>query len=212
MPSQHTIAAFAAASIAILVIPGPSVMFVVTRAVAYGRRAAFLTVVGNAGGAFTQMVLVAVGLGQVIERSVAVFTAIKLVGAAYLVFMGVQTIRQRRALVAVVDATGSVRPPRALLRDGYVVGVANPKLAVFAAAILPQFVERGHGPAGVQMVVLGLVFVLIALVSDGAWGMGAGTARRWLARSPRRMEHLSGLGGLVIIGLGLRLAASGRSS
>jgi threonine/homoserine/homoserine lactone efflux protein len=210
VPPLHSITAFAALAFALIVVPGPSVMFVVSRAVALGRRAAVATVVGNAIGAYVQVIAVAVGLGAIVERSIVVFTVVKLVGAAYLVYLGVQAIRHRRALSSVIGVT-SAKPRRSLITDGFVVGLANPKTTVFFAAILPQFVERGGAPAGLQMLVLGLIFVAIALVSDTTWGFAAGTARDWFARSPRRLERLGAAGGAVIIGLGVRLAVSGRS-
>lgn len=209
MPPPHSFAAFAVASFMLVVVPGPSVLFVISRGVALGRRAALATVVGNAAGVYLQALLVAVGLGAAISRSTVVFTAIKLVGAAYLVYLGVQAFRHRRALATVLDAAGTVRPTRHLLREGFLVGVSNPKAAVFFAAILPQFVAPGGAPEGLQMAVLALVFVGVALVSDGAWGLAAGSARAWLAASPRRLELLGGAGGLTMIGLGLALAASG---
>ena len=137
------------------------------------------------------------------------FNAIKLVGAGYLVYLGIQAVRHRRALSGVLDAAGTVRPTKHLLREGFVVGLANPKAAVFFAAILPQFVEPGGAPAGLQMAVLALVSVGVALVSDGAWGLAAGSARVWLSSSPRRLERLGGAGGITMIGLGVGLAFSG---
>jgi threonine/homoserine/homoserine lactone efflux protein len=211
VPTLHSTTAFAAVAFAIIIVPGPSVMFVVSRAVAFGRRAALLTVAGNAAGAYTQVVLVALGLGAIVERSAVVFHTIKLVGAAYLVWLGVQAIRQRRAAgdVVVTPTADPVRR-RSIVTDGYVVGLANPKTTVFFAAILPQFVERGGPPAGLQMAALGLVFVAIALVCDSTWGLAAGTARDWFARSPRRLQALGAAGGVAIIGLGVRLALTGR--
>jgi threonine/homoserine/homoserine lactone efflux protein len=208
MPSLHSFAAYALASFLLVVVPGPSVLFVISRGVALGRKAALATVVGNAAGVYLQALLVAVGLGAVISRSAAVFTTIKLAGAAYLVYLGVQAFRHRRGLSSVLDVT-DVRPTRHLLREGFVVGIANPKATVFFAAILPQFVEPGGAPAGVQMAVLGLVSVLVALLSDSCWGLAAGSARTWLSASPRRLELLGGAGGLTMIGLGVGLAASG---
>lgn len=210
MPSPNSLLAFAALSFALIVVPGPSVMFVVSRAVALGRRAALLTVAGNATGVFLQVVLVALGLGAIVERSVAVFTVIKLAGATYLIWLGVQAIRHRRELGASLDVTESLKPRRSVFADGLVVGVANPKAIVFFAAILPQFVESGGAPAGLQMVVLGLIFVAVALVSDGIWGLAAGTARQWFASSPQRLERLGALGGFAMIGLGAQLAFTGR--
>jgi threonine/homoserine/homoserine lactone efflux protein len=210
MPSSASIVAFGALSSALIVVPGPSVMFVVSRAVALGRRAALLTVLGNAAGAYVQVVSVALGLGVVVERSALAFNVIRFLGAAYLVWLGVQAIRHRRALSTLLDPSEGPRPRRTILLDGFVVGFANPKVIVFFAAILPQYVQPGGAPAGLQMAFRGLVFVAIALLSDSVWGLVAGTARQWFARSPRRLELLGGTGRLVIIGLGLRLAVTGR--
>jgi threonine/homoserine/homoserine lactone efflux protein len=211
MVSTHALLTFAATAFLLIVVPGPSVMFVVSRGVALGRRAAILTVVGNACGAYTQVLLVAGGLGALVQRSIAVYTAVKLVGAAYLIYLGVQAFRRRRTLHLSTETAVPARSHRRLLLDGYVVGVANPKVIVFFAAILTQFVDPDGGPVPLQMAVLGLIFVLIALVSDGAWGLMAGTARGWLARSPRRLSIIGGTGGLVTVGLGVRLAVSGRA-
>lgn len=200
------LAGFAALSLALIVVPGPSVMFVVSRAVALGRRAALVTVLGNATGCFVQVLLVAAGLGVLVERSIVVFSAVKLIGAGYLVYLGVKAIIQRRALALPVDASAPSRRRRSVYLDGFVVGVANPKVIVFFASILPQFVEPDGPPAAVQMALLGAVFVAIALVCDSTWGLLAGTARQWFARSPRRIERLAATGGAVTVGLGLRLA------
>jgi threonine/homoserine/homoserine lactone efflux protein len=209
MPSPSAFAGFAVASFLLVIVPGPSVLFVISRGVTLGRRAAVLTVVGNAVGVYLQALAVAVGLGAVISRSAVVFDAIRLAGAAYLVFLGVQAFRHRRALATVLDVAGTVRPTRHLLREGFLVGVSNPKAAVFFAAILPQFVAEGGAPAGLQMAVLGLISVIVALICDSAWGIAAGSARAWLSSSPRRLEVLGGAGGLTMIGLGIGLAASG---
>jgi threonine/homoserine/homoserine lactone efflux protein len=209
--STHALLTFAATAFLLIVVPGPSVMFVVSRGVALGRRAAILTVLGNAGGAYTQVLLVAAGLGALVQRSIVVYTAVKLVGAAYLVYLGVQAFRHRDRLHLTASAEVPTRSNRRLLLDGYIVGVANPKVIVFFAAILTQFVDPDGAPVPLQMAALGLVFVVIALVSDGTWGLMAGTARGWLARSPRRLAVIGGTGGLVTVGLGVRLAVSGRA-
>ena len=201
---------FSVAAFALIVIPGPSVLFVVGRGMALGRRAALATVLGNAAGQYVQIVLVALGAGAVVERSVAVYTAFKLVGAAYLVVLGLRAIRHRRSLAHVVDAALQPRSAVRIVREGFVVGVSNPKSLVFFAAILPQFVDQSLGHTTVQMLLLGLIFIAIALVSDSAWGMAAGTARAWLSRSPRRLAAIGGASGAVMIGLGLGLVFTGR--
>lgn len=210
MVSPGALATFALASFLLIVVPGPSVLFAVSRGVAFGRRAALLTVAGNAAGAYTQVLLVAVGLGALVQRSVTLYTVVKLAGAAYLVYLGVQAIRRRHDH-GVVAPGGAPKSRRRLLVDGFIVGVANPKVIVFFAAMLTQFVDPHGAPMMLQMAVLGLVFVLIALVSDGAWGVMAGSARGWLSGSPRRLSTLTGAGGVVMIGLGVRLAVSGRT-
>jgi threonine/homoserine/homoserine lactone efflux protein len=207
--STGSLLAFAVTAFALIVVPGPSVLFVISRGVALGGRAAVATVIGNAAGAYSQVVVVALGLGAIIESSAEVFTAVKLVGAAYVVFLGVQAIRHRRKLASVLDAATAPRGTRRILREGY-VGITNPKAAVFMAAVLPQFTDPARGHVPIQLLLLGLVFVGIALVSDSIWGLAAGYTRGWLGRSPQRLEALGGLGGLVMIGLGVRLALVGR--
>jgi threonine/homoserine/homoserine lactone efflux protein len=215
IPVDH-LAAFTITAFALIVVPGPSVLFVISRALVLGRRGVFATVAGNALGEYVQVMAVAFGIGAIVERSIVVYTVIKLAGASYLIFLGVQAIRHRRALAAAVDsvrgAAATDRPAglRRALREGFVVGLGNPKSVVFFAAMLPQFVDASSGYVPVQMLALGAVFLLIALVSDGAWAMVASGARSWFAKSPRRLSRLGGVGGLVMIGIGTRLAVSGR--
>jgi threonine/homoserine/homoserine lactone efflux protein len=212
MPPTATLLPFALSALALIVVPGPSVLFVISRGVALGRRAALLTVAGNAAGFYVYVVLVALGLGRVVERSAPLFTGLKLAGAAYLVVLGVQAIRQRRSLAAALGGTVEARHDRRLLREGFLVGVANPKAILFLAAVLPQFVDRDAGPVALQLWVLGSVFTVLALVCDSAWGLVAGSAREALSSSPQRLERLGGAGGLVMIALGARLAVTGRPS
>ncbi|UQX03021.1 LysE family translocator [Streptomyces sp. RerS4] len=212
MVSTDRLLAFAAMSLLLIVIPGPSVLFVIGRALAQGRRVALTTVVGNTLGSYVLVVAVALGVGAVVERSVLVFTALKIAGAAYLVYLGVKAVRQRGSLHAAL--TGREAPPVSgtlrTLAEGFAVGVANPKTIVFYAAVLPQFVDRGQGHVMLQMLVLGLVFNALALVCDSAWGLVAATTRGWFARSPRRLSLVGGIGGLTMIGLGVTVAATGR--
>ncbi|MFD0498701.1 MULTISPECIES: LysE family translocator [Streptomyces violaceusniger group] len=211
MVSIDRLLAFAAMSFLLIVIPGPSVLFVVGRALAQGRRAALTTVVGNTLGAYALVVAVALGVGSVVERSVLVFTALKLVGAAYLVYLGFKAVRQRRSLQTAFTGDGPAHGGLRTLWEGFAVGVANPKTIVFFAAVLPQFVDREQGHVVPQMLLLGLVFNAIAVISDSVWGLAAATARTWFARSPRRLAMVGGVGGLSMIGLGVTVAATGRA-
>ncbi|MEU3420858.1 LysE family translocator [Streptomyces murinus] len=211
MVSLDRLLAFSALALLLIVIPGPSVLFVVGRALAHGRRAALTTVAGNTLGAYVLVAAVALGIGPVVERSLLLFTALKLAGAAYLVYLGVKAWRQRGSLRAAFTRAGP--PERGGLRtlgEGFAVGVANPKTMVFFAAVLPQFVDRAQGHVPLQMLLLGLVFNVIALVSDSVWGLVASAARDWFARSPRRLSAVGGVGGLAMIGLGVTVAATGR--
>ncbi|GGW63845.1 lysine transporter LysE [Streptomyces lucensis JCM 4490] len=212
MVSTDRLAAFAALSLLLIVVPGPSVLFVIGRALAHGRRAALTSVAGNTLGAYVLVVAVALGVGSVVERSVLVFTALKLAGAAYLVHLGVKAWRRRGSLRAAFTGTdGPAHGGLRTLAEGFAVGVANPKTIVFFAAVLPQFVDRGQGHVPAQMLLLGLVFNAIALASDSAWGLVASAARGWFARSPRRLAAVGGVGGLTMIGLGVTVAATGRT-
>jgi len=203
--------AFTLLCVVIIAVPGPSVLFTVGRALTVGRREALLTVAGNAVGAYLQVVAVAVGIGAIVQESILVLTVIKFVGAAYLVFLGVQAIRHRRKVTEALSAgIPTVLPSRRALRDGFVVGVTNPKVIVFLVVALPQFTDPAAGSVPLQMLVLGALFPAIALVMDSVWALLASTARAWFSRSPRRLEMVGGTGGLMMIGLGATIAVTGR--
>ncbi|MGW2620729.1 LysE family translocator [Streptomyces sp. NPDC001500] len=203
--------AFLAMSFVLIVIPGPSVLFVIGRALAQGRRAALTTVAGNTLGAYVLVVAVAAGIGTVVQRSAVIFTSLKLAGAAYLVWLGVRAFRQRRTVHAAVARHQAARGGMVTLWEGFVVGVTNPKTIVFFTAVLPQFVARDRGDVVAQMLVLGLAFNLMALVFDSGWGLAAATARDWFARSPRRLAAVGGVGSVTMIGLGVIVAATGHT-
>src|ERR1019366_7899190 len=209
LPTGHLVA-FALLSYLLIVIPGPNVLFVISRSLQLGRAAGLAAVAGGLMGVYAQVLAVAFGVGALVERSVAIFTVIKLAGAAYLVYLGVQAIRHRGSLRAALDVAAEPKTFGRILRGGIVVGVSNPKVIVFFAAVLPQFVIRSAGHVPVQMLLLGSVFVAIAVVCDSSWALAAGTARSWLARSPRRLEMVGGAGGLAMIGIGASLALTGR--
>ena len=156
------------------------------------------------------MLAVALGIGALVQRSIVVFTVIKLAGAVYIVYLGVQAFRHRRELAAALQVKLEAKTLGQIIRDGLIVGVSNPKAIVFFTAVLPQFVDRSAGHVPLQLLLLGAIFVVIAMVSDGSWALVAGTARAWLARSPGRLELIGGTGVLVMIGLGATLALTGR--
>jgi threonine/homoserine/homoserine lactone efflux protein len=210
MPPPDRLLTFVLASFVLIAIPGPAVLFTISRALAYGRRAALTTVVGGAAGSFMAATAVAIGIGAIVQTSAAVYTVIKLIGAGYLVYLGVQAIRHRQSLRAAFEAREGTVGARRTLAQGFIVGVTNPKTIVFFAAILPQFADPSSGHASLQMMVLGAVFAGMALVMDSVWGITAGTVRSWFARSTRRLDLVGGAAGLTMIGLGVGLAVSGR--
>jgi threonine/homoserine/homoserine lactone efflux protein len=196
----------------LILVPGPSVLFVVSRGVALGRRAALATVLGNTAGLAFQLVLVCVGLGSLLARSDAVFTTLKLVGAAYLIILGVRTIRDRGHLAGALSAADmEPRRPARILREGFTVGATNPKGLLIFTAVLPQFIEPARGHATLQLASLGLICVAVAILSDGTWALASGSAREWLGRSPRRLRAMSAGGGVTMIALGVALALTGRN-
>ncbi|KUJ67663.1 lysine transporter LysE [Streptomyces albus subsp. albus] len=213
MVSSESVLSFAAMSLLVIVIPGPSVLFVIGRALAHGRRTALATVLGNLVGSYALVIAVAWGLGSLVESSAAVFLAVKLAGAAYLVYLGVQAFRHRKEMrmAGMEGPAGERRGDLRTVLDGILVGVTNPKGIVFFAAVLPQFVDHSAGHVPLQMMVLGLVPVAIGMITDTLWGLGASAARSWFARSDRRLSMVGGAGGFAMIGLGVTVAATGRA-
>jgi threonine/homoserine/homoserine lactone efflux protein len=202
--------AFAVAALVIIVIPGPSVLFVVGRALSLGRGPAIASVVGNSLGVYCVAVLVAFGLGNVVQRSDTAFLFVKAVGAAYLIWLGIQAIRHRRALADGFTAQAELTSRWRAGRQGFVVGIANPKALIMFGAVLPQFVDRRAGHVPLQMLLLALIAFGISLVSDSIWAIIASQARAWFTGNPRRLAAIGGAGGLAMIGVGVSVAATGR--
>jgi threonine/homoserine/homoserine lactone efflux protein len=192
--------AFGLASIPLIVIPGQSVLFTIGRSLALGKVGGLVTVLGNSLGALVITVAIAIGLGTVLESSAVVFTVVKVLGAAYIMFLGVQAIRHRNrgAQPAATAPKGGGRT----FWEGFLVGVSNVKTMIFFLAVFPLFVDRAAGAVPGQILTLGAVFIAIALVSDSTWALIAGSARDWFARSPRRIPVLAATGGVMMIGIG----------
>ncbi len=194
---------YLATSIIIILAPGPSVLFIIARAVSWGRKTAFFTVTGNAAGSFLLSALIAIGLGPILQRSDLAFAAVQWGGGVYLVYLGIQALRHRHEHAANMTARNTAQPSAfESMRDGFWVAVLNPKTLVFYAAILPQFIDRDRGSATLQLLFLGALFALMCWFSDGTWGLVAGTAREWLATDASRLVTLRTIGGAVMVGLG----------
>ena len=202
IPSRLT--EYIVAAMIIILAPGPSVLFVIARAIAWGRKTAVFTVAGNVTGSFILSVFVALGLGPILQRSDLAYTAVQWGGGLYLMYLGFDAIKHRKSHAADMTNQGD-SAPRALrsMRDGFWVGALNPKAIVFYAAVLPQFIDRDRGHITGQLILLGAIFSTLAFISDGSWGMLAGTARAWLAKDASRLEKLRATGGSIMIILGI---------
>ena len=227
---------FALASIALIALPGPSVLFVIGRTLTLGRTGGLLSVLGNSLGALPALVLVSLGVGTIVAQSAVLFTVIKFAGAGYLVYLGIQAIRHRKdasatATDAAANTTAGITPSETaspkrfakltrslthpttrILSEAFLVGLTNPKTIVFFVAVLPQFVDYHAGMIPLQLAELGLLFIVLALIGDSLWAFTAGAARTWFAKSPKRLERLAGTGGVMMIGLGGVLAFTGTKS
>jgi threonine/homoserine/homoserine lactone efflux protein len=212
VPSSSQWLAFVVASILFIQVPGPSLLFTIGRALTVGRRDALLSVVGNGLGLIVQVVLVAVGLGAVVAASASAYTVIKLVGAGYVIYLGVQAIRHRGDARVALERTADDLPVRSTalssVRTGVIVGATNPKTIVFFVAFLPQFTNESSGSPGVALAILGLVFGAMAIASDSIWAVAAGKARDWFSRRPHRLDRLGAAGGVMMVGLGTTMAVA----
>ena len=204
MPPRDRLLEFLVASFIIILVPGPSVLFTVARAIAWGRVVALMTVFGNALGMLVMAALVAFGFGPLLERSPLLYALVQWAGGLYLIWLGIDALRHRELHAERMVDQGPVAPALTrTLREGFVVGILNPKSLVFFAAVFPQFVDRDRGNVSLQLMVLGCIFATIAVLSDGTWGVIAGTAREWLAGNPKRLVNMRLIGGCVMIVLGL---------
>ena len=207
IPSRLT--EYIVAAMVIILAPGPSVLFVIARAISWGRKVAIFTVAGNVTGSFVLSVFVAIGLGPLLQRSELAYTGIQWAGGLYLMYLGVDAIRYRAVHASDMRYQGDSAPTVARsIRDGFWVGSLNPKAIVFYAAVLPQFIDRERGSVTAQLILLGAIFSTLAFISDGTWGLLAGTARQWLATDAKRLEKLRASGGSIMIILGVAVLIS----
>jgi threonine/homoserine/homoserine lactone efflux protein len=192
------------ATILIILAPGPSVLFTIARAIAWGRVAAIATVIGNAFGMFLVSVLVAFGLGPILQSSKLFYNGVQWAGGAYLIYLGYSAIAASKIDAQGMQKTEGSKPSFfTSIKNGFWVGVLNPKSIVFFAAILPQFVDQEKNNVTAQLLLLGAIFATIALISDGSYGLLAGTVRRWLTGDVKGLIFMRRFGGVVMIGLGV---------
>jgi threonine/homoserine/homoserine lactone efflux protein len=208
MPDTSTLLLFAAAALALIVVPGPAVLYIVAQSIDRGRLAGVVSALGVAVGGLVHVTAAAIGLSSLLVSSATAFNVVKYVGAAYLIGLGLWTLFHRRE-----DTTAVVPKERKLSRrfwQGVVVNVLNPKTALFFFAFLPQFVHPDKGSAALQIGVLGLVFVVLAVLSDSVWALAAGTASERLRGNRSFLSVQRYVSGSVFVGLGALAAAAKR--
>ncbi|HEY7487479.1 MAG TPA: LysE family translocator [Streptosporangiaceae bacterium] len=210
MPTFPTLALYVATATVVLIIPGPAVLYIVSQGVRQGRRAAITAVLGIHAGSLVQVLAAVAGLSWVLMSSALAFTVVKYAGAAYLIYLGVRKLLSKET--EVVEAAPA-KSRASLFRDGILVNILNPKLALFFLAFLPQFVDPARGAASVQIAIFGLVFVALGLCTDGTYALLAGTVGPFLRRSTRFLRGERYVVGTTFIGLGVVAALSpGRQS
>jgi threonine/homoserine/homoserine lactone efflux protein len=208
MPSAETLLVFSLAALALIVVPGPAVLYIVAQSIDRGRLAGLVSALGVATGGLVHVTAATIGLSSLLVSSATAFTVVKYAGAAYLVGMGLWTILRRREEEEA--AAPSERRLRRRYWQGVVVNVLNPKTALFFLAFLPQFVDPDKGSAALQLAILGLVFVVLAVASDCVWALAAGTASARLRTSRRFRDVQRYVSGSVFVGLGALTAAAKR--
>jgi threonine/homoserine/homoserine lactone efflux protein len=195
---------FVLASVAIILVPGPSVMFVIARAVAWGRMTAAITALGNALGMLLLSVFIAVGLGPLLQRYALLLIVVQVLGGMYLIHLGIDAWRHRQEHADDMVKIEEVKPSSyQILRQGFTVGALNPKALVFFSAVFPQFVDPDAGSITIQLLIFGAIFTALALLLDGTWGVLVGSSRDWFVTSRNRLVFLRTVGSLVMMALGV---------
>jgi threonine/homoserine/homoserine lactone efflux protein len=201
---ETELAVFLAASVALIVVPGPDMIYVITRGVAGGRKTALLSALGVCSGLLIHTVFAAVGLSALLAQSATAFLIVKYAGAAYLVYLGVRTLLDRRGFAGVGEPAPT--SARKVFLQGVASNVLNPKVALFFLAFLPQFVDPASGAAALQLLMLGLIFAALGLLFTSVVAFFSGAIGEKFGRSPRLAAALRWLAGGVLVCLGLRLA------
>ena len=206
LPDASSLGIFVVAALVLLVTPGPAVLYIVTRSLDQGRRAGLVSMLGVHAGTLVHVGAAAAGLSALLAASAIAFSVVKYLGAAYLIYLGLRRLLDRAATIA-PRAGAEARLSRAFL-DGVVINVLNPKTALFFLAFLPQFVDASRGRIAAQVLGLGFLFVMLGLVTDGLYAIGAGSAASWLRRYPEILTRQRWVSGSMYIGLGVAAALS----
>ncbi len=207
MPDPSSLTVFVVAALALLLVPGPAVLYIVARSVDQGRSAGLVSVVGVGLGSMVHVVAAALGLSALLVQSAVAFTTVKYLGAAYLVYLGIRRWLDRDD--DIVRADGTERSLRSIFVQGVWVNILNPKTALFFFAFLPQFVQVDAGSVGLQILLLGALFVTMGIVTDGIYAVAAGGLGEWIRRRPQVVTAQRWFAGGIFITLGITTALTG---
>jgi len=205
VPDLNAIVTFAIASVALLLIPGPAVIYVLNRSVADGREAGLAAVAGLELGNLVHVIAASVGLSAVLATSATAFNVVKWLGAGYLIFVGLRTLATRPQLI---ESLGAAVSRRRSFLQGIVVNTLNPKVALFFLSYLPQFIDTDNGAAWSQALVLGSIFVAIGCVTDGMYALTASALRTVLLRGRTLPFVQRYVAGTVFVALGVVAATT----
>ena len=208
MPSGTSLAGFVAAALVILLIPGPAVLYIIARSLSQGHRAGLISVLGLSAGALVHVAAATAGLSAILVTSATAFGVVKTLGAGYLIYLGIRTLLTRSQATTVEASTS--RSLTRVFRDGVLVSILNPKIAVFFLAFLPQFVDPSRGPVPQQVLLLGLIYIGLALITDGGYALLAGSLRHWIGSRVLEGSLPRYATGFLYLGLGVSTALTGR--
>ena len=207
VPGAANLTLFVGAALALLLVPGPAVLYIVGRSMEQGRVAGLVSMAGIHAATMVHIAAAALGLSALLASSSFAVDLVKYAGAAYLIWLGLRKIFAGEAAEA---PTVRTRRYRRMFRDGFIVNLLNPKTAIFFFAFLPQFVEVGRGHVAMQIAVLGLILASLGVITDGAYALAAGAFGNWLRKSRGFARFERYFGGLLMIGLGITAAVAGQ--
>lgn len=201
---------FVTATLALLLVPGPNVLYIMTRSIDQGRTAGLVSVAGVASATCVHILAAALGLSAILLSSALAFDIVKYIGAAYLIYLGVQKLRTKDA----VDETAVIQKQRLgqIYKQGVIVNLLNPKTALFFFAFLPQFVNPTHGSVSIQILILGVIFASLGMITDGTYAIVSSSLAGWLRGNKRFKQFQRYFSGTVYIGLGITAAMVGRNN
>lgn len=212
LPSHSQLLFFVSAAAILLAIPGPAVLYIVGRSIGQGRNAGFVSALGIGVGTLVHTAAAAVGLSALLVSSATAFSVVKYLGAAYLVFLGIQRLRSKESLAATTDPAAPRASVTRVFTQGIVVNILNPKTALFFFAFIPQFIDPARGHVAMQIASLGVLFACMGTTSDSIWAFFSSSVAGWLRGNPHWMRNERFVSGGILISLGLATAFAGSSA